>query len=187
MQGVTSYAILSSFLHVCIFLADSGVTINIISGDTIYLKAHTGKNIDVEGTSVQARWENQGGWQALVIEKATSGIISSGDTVYLKAHTGENLDVEGTTVQARWEDKGGWQALVIEKATSGIISSGDTIYLKAHTGKNIDVEGTTVQARWEGKGGWQALVIAKATNQEVCNETAHAVAPEGSDEGAPAR
>ena len=90
-------------------------------------------------------------------------------------------------MQARWETQGTWQALVIEKATNGVMSSGDSIYLKAHTGKSVDVEGTTVQARWEAEGDWQALVIAKATSQEVCNETAHAVAPEGSDEGAPAR
>ena len=38
------------------------------SGDTIYLKAHTVKHIDVEGTAVQARWDSQGNWQALTIE-----------------------------------------------------------------------------------------------------------------------
>ena len=86
------------------------------SGDTIYLKTHTGKHIDVEGTAVQARWNGQGGWQALTIEKAGGGSVQAGDTIYLKTHTGKHIDVEGTAVRARWNHKGGWQALTIEKA-----------------------------------------------------------------------
>ena len=42
---------------------------SIYVGETIYLRAHTGKYIDVEGTSVRARYDDKGDWQALIIEK----------------------------------------------------------------------------------------------------------------------
>jgi len=41
----------------------------ISSGDTVYLKTHTGTHIDVTGDVVQARWNEKGDWQAMVIEK----------------------------------------------------------------------------------------------------------------------
>ena len=53
------------------------------SGDTVYLKAHTGKHIDVQGTAVKARWNGQGGWQALTMEKAGGGAVYDGDIIQL--------------------------------------------------------------------------------------------------------
>jgi hypothetical protein len=45
---------------------------SVLLGDTIVLRAHTGKMIDVVGSSVQARWFDYGAWQSLSIEKATA-------------------------------------------------------------------------------------------------------------------
>ena len=97
----------------------SSISWSISSGDTISLRAHTGKYIDVQGTTVKARGNDQGGQQALTIEKTGNGAIQAGDTIYLRAHTGKYIDVQGTTVKAHGNDQGGQQALTIEK-------SGDT-------------------------------------------------------------
>ena len=56
----------------------------VASGDTIYLKTHTGKHIDVEGTAVQARWNDQGDWQALTIEKAGVRLVGACQGVYIR-------------------------------------------------------------------------------------------------------
>merc|ERR1719478_1564380 len=87
------------------------------SGDTVFLKtlAGNGNHVDVEGTAVQARWDSQGNWQAIVIEKPNGGKVSAGDIVYLKTHTGAHIDVTDELVQSRWQDQGEWQAMVIEK------------------------------------------------------------------------
>ena len=92
----------------------------ISTGDTVYLKAHSGKHLDIEDTSVQARWTDHGNWQKLIVEKDGNGAISTGDTIYLKAHTGKNLDIEGTSVQARWTEHGNWQKLIIKKTEQGL-------------------------------------------------------------------
>merc|ERR1711907_571774 len=48
----------------------------IMPGDSIFLQAHTGNLIDVQGTAVQARWSDTGDWQTLVIEKAANRRLS---------------------------------------------------------------------------------------------------------------
>merc|ERR1711988_1458426 len=91
----------------------------ISNGDTVYLLAHTSKYVDVEegGTSVRARWQDRGGGQKFVVEKASdsSPEIRNGDEIFLKANTGNHIDIEGGEVQARWDDHGEFQKLVIEK------------------------------------------------------------------------
>lgn len=44
----------------------------VMPGDTIFLKAHTGKTIEVEGDTVQCRWSDKGLWQDLIIEPSAS-------------------------------------------------------------------------------------------------------------------
>jgi len=88
-----------------------------MSGDFIYLRAHTGNRIAVEGTTVQAKWDHMGSWQRFVIEKKSAdGPIFPNDTIYLLAHTGKRIAVEwhDGIVQAKWDHKGEWQALVLE-------------------------------------------------------------------------
>lgn len=90
----------------------------ILSGDAVFLKAHTGKFIDVQGVEVQARWSDRGNWQKLIIEnKVGTGAIIPGDSIFLRSHTGMRIEVEGGAVRARWSDRGAWQTLVIKKST----------------------------------------------------------------------
>ena len=127
----------------------------------VFLRTHTGKHIDVEGSKPRARWDDHGDWQKITIEKegAAGTPLRSGDTVFLRTRTGKHIDVEGDTVRARWDDHGDWQKFVIEKEGGGTIGPGDTIFLRSHTGKHIDVEGDTVRARWDDRSGWQKFVL----------------------------
>merc|ERR1711998_632095 len=94
----------------------------VFSGDSIHLLAHTGNRIEVEGTSVQARWSEAGLWQTFTIQNYGGRAIFSGDAVFLQAHTGMMVDVQDTDVQARWQDWGDWQRFFIQKKTgSGAI------------------------------------------------------------------
>jgi len=88
----------------------------IFSGDAVYLKAHTGNQIDVSSEVVQARWPERGDWQRLVIEKREGGAIFPGDKIFLLSHAGKHIAVEGVEVTASWHDHGAWQALAIERA-----------------------------------------------------------------------
>jgi outer membrane protein assembly factor BamB len=130
-------------------------------GDTIWLKAHTGKYLTVEGTKMHAEWNSRLSWEAFIIEKKSGdATIMSGDNVYLRAHTGKRVTVENTAVHAKWDHMDSWQRLVIEKKeVGGPIYPNDTVYLRAHTGKRVAVEGTLVQAKWDHMGSWQALVL----------------------------
>jgi len=143
-------------------VADLGIR----SGDTVFLKTHSGvgEHVDIEGSAVQARWEARGNWQAIVIEKGHGdGSIHSGDAVFLKTHTGAHIDIVGIDVQARWNDKGGWQALVIEKPFgSSVVLPNDLICLRSlNTGRHLDVHNHIVRARWDDCGNWQTLRIEK--------------------------
>lgn len=131
----------------------------------IFLKtrAGNGNHIDVEGTSVMARWQSHGNWQALTIQKNGGGAVHSGDIVYVQSHTGAYLDVQDTVVRARWAEMGDWQAMLIEKRVgNGPIMADDIVCLRAtHTDKHLDVEDAVVQARCNDCGDWQALMIEK--------------------------
>jgi ribosomal protein S28E/S33 len=131
------------------------------SGDTIFLRAHTGRFITVEGQSIHAKWDNRLSWEAFVVERyAGAGPVHSGDALFLRAHTGNRVAVEGETVHAQWDNQGSWEQLVIEKKNfSGPVHYGDVIFLKAHTGKRITVENDAVHAKWDHRGAWQELTI----------------------------
>jgi hypothetical protein len=132
------------------------------SGQIIFLKSHAGSGavIDIEDSSVQARWVDHGAWQAIVVEKAGSGSISSGDQVFLKSsQTGAFVDVEGEQVQARWSERGTWQSFTVEKQLGGHLYVGDVVCFKAHTGNYIEVNAGQVKARWNECEGWQQMRI----------------------------
>lgn len=134
---------------------------SIYAGDTILLKVHTGKYIDVQGEFLQACSSIPTQDQMIIIEKMEPGPISAGDTVFLKMHTGKHIDVQGQSVQATWSDLGHWQQMIIETHTSGRIYDTDEIFLRTHTGNHIDVGDQSVQARWDDHGPWQKLTIHK--------------------------
>jgi len=141
-------------------------------GDTICLRAHTGRYLAIFGEEVRAiNCSCKEPAQRLIMEKSPlvvestdSSTFHSGDMVFLKAHTGTYVDVQdsGRPVMARWKDLGTWQGLIITKPkglTTGPICSGDTIFLQAHTGTFVDVQDDAVRARWPDEGDWQMLVI----------------------------
>merc|ERR1712185_228742 len=137
--------------------------------------AHTGKFVDVEGNSVQARWAEQGAWQKMTIASKMGGVLHSGASVFLIAHTGKMLDTGSEAVQARFTDMGDWQQFSILNGHDGEIREGDTVWLRAYTGKFVDVEGTSVRARWYEQGAWQSFIIMKHHSrllQQVPGETA---------------
>lgn len=87
-------------------------------GDLMFLKAHTGRYLDVqdEGSPVQARWQDLGVWQGLELAKKDPDPLRVGDILFLKSHTGMYIDVHNHQVQARWADEGDWQALTISRS-----------------------------------------------------------------------
>lgn len=149
------------------------------SGDKIFLKTHSGwgSMLDVEGTSVQARWQDHGARQTFTINKnGGDGDIHAGDTIFLTAHTGRQIDVEGEAVQARWQDKGAWQSLTVQKpAGEGALFPGDVACFKSHTNKHIEVEDVIARARWSDCGFWQGMRI------EVEEDDADVVVRSGDD------
>jgi hypothetical protein len=134
----------------------------VFSGARISLLAHTGKRIEVEGSSVQARWSEAGLWQTFTIQNYGGRAIFSGDAVFLKAHTGMMVDVQDTDVQARWQAWGDLQRFFIQKKDgSGAVVPGDRVVLQAHTGKMLDVQGHAVAANWHDAGDWQTFTLEK--------------------------
>mmetsp|Transcript_128254 Transcript_128254/g.285793 ORF Transcript_128254/g.285793 Transcript_128254/m.285793 type:complete len:598 (+) Transcript_128254:76-1869(+) len=134
------------------------------SGDSIFLVAHNGHFIGVEGDRVQARLDHGGADETLIIErKDGQGAVQSGDRIFLRAHTSNLIDVQKEEVRSRWALQipgASWQELVIEKEDGkGPIFFDDAIFLKAHTGKRIDVEDEEVLCRWNHLGAYQRLHV----------------------------
>lgn len=136
------------------------------SGDMVFLRAHTGSYIDVEGDAVRARWSMRGDFQRITIEKDGGGTIRSGDTIFLTALTEAHLEVEGNAVLARWSGVRQWQKFIVQKKVDDNdttpISIGDVVFLKAYNGNCLDVEGSEVKARWSLHGPWQEFTITLA-------------------------
>jgi len=137
----------------------SGGVVN--SGDTVYMKTHTGAFIDVQGEAVQARWPDQGVWQSMRIQKKSggAGAILPNDLVCFEAHTGKQLDFGDVVPRASGSSCGDSQAVLIEKEVDGAMFSGDSVHLLAHTGKRVDVQDGAVRARWSEAGEWQTFVL----------------------------
>mmetsp|Transcript_64573 Transcript_64573/g.114866 ORF Transcript_64573/g.114866 Transcript_64573/m.114866 type:complete len:200 (-) Transcript_64573:18-617(-) len=155
-------------------------------GDTIFLKAYSGKHVDVRGDKMYARWTQHASSQTFVIEKYEAGPIFSGDTVYLTAHTGRRISVMGDLVRVNTTMRGIQQAMLLERhmvcpsqpipcdgdgslgrlespdAGPIPLMSGETVYFKADTGNYIEVVGNDpAAARFPYKTGWQSFVVEK--------------------------
>lgn len=136
----------------------------IISGDTIYFLARTGKYLEYpeHREDPRARAEIKGPRQALVIQKSGGGAIQSGDTVTLKCHLGVYLDFVGTAVRARYTEVGDWQKIrITSEGGSGPIRTGDIVFLRGHQDNVLDVEKENVKCRWPDEGRWQRLAVEK--------------------------
>merc|ERR1719491_810675 len=67
----------------------------ILDGDSVFLRAHTGKRLTVQGDRVHAEWEHRGAWQTLVVEREDGvGPVWPGDRIFLRAHTGKRISVQ---------------------------------------------------------------------------------------------
>lgn len=141
------------------------------AGDRVWLRAHNGHYVSVQGTEVHTKWANRHTWEAFVIEKESESSgdrsIQSGDSIFLRAHTGKRVTVEGTTVHAKWDHQGSWQRLIIEKDGGGLIYPSDSIYLRAHTGNRVTAQETMVHAEWDHQGSWQRFVIESEPGQSL--------------------
>jgi len=150
------------------------------SGDTIFLTAHTGRIIEVEGTDVLARGQDHGNAQAMTVEKHGGGALLSGDIVFLKTHTGLYLDVQDVQVRSRWVEQGTWQGLTVEKLGGGAILTNDIVCFKTYTGKHLDVQDSVVQARWADCGSWQKMRMQKEDSSAVFSgDSVHLLAHTG--------
>ncbi|CAE7593711.1 unnamed protein product [Symbiodinium natans] len=136
----------------------------IISGDTIYFLARTGKYLEYpeHREDPRARAEIKGPRQALIIQKSAGGAIQSGDTVTLRCHLGVYLDFVGTAVRGRYTEVGDWQRIrITNEKGEGPIRTGDIVFLRGHQDNVLDVEKENVKCRWPDEGKWQRLAIEK--------------------------
>lgn len=139
------------------------------SGSAIFLRAGTGKLIDVVDEKVQARWKDYGGWQKLTLERDGGSDITSGDAVFLKTHEGTHIDVEGDSVQARVNGHGAMQELRLEKRGGGAIRFGDKVRLVTRDGKNITVRNESVHALSEADSEAQHFTVEKGKRKDTLN------------------
>lgn len=140
----------------------------VLSGDKVYLKSHTGAFIDVEDSVVQARWSDKGTWQSLVIESlAGGGGIHSSDTVCLRTHMGNYIHAEGIALSALWRECGSWQHMRIDREDNHAIFSGQMVSLFSHAGKFLEAEDELVQARWNDRGAWQSFRIENSGGRAI--------------------
>ncbi|CAK0872718.1 unnamed protein product, partial [Prorocentrum cordatum] len=109
---------LSAFIWRCSIAVRSGA---IRANDTVWLRAHTGRRIHVEGDIVRASSPHRGPYQALRLERKPGtldpGALRSGERIFLRAHTGHHLEVLRQDAMARSERYGAQQAFVITKPT----------------------------------------------------------------------
>jgi len=91
----------------------------IMHNDQVFFKASTDKHMDVEDTTVRARWCDHGGWQSFVVVKESGqGNLMLGDVVFFKAHTGNHLDAGDGKVMARYNDRGDMQKFIVDSSYS---------------------------------------------------------------------
>jgi len=118
----------------------------IVAGETIYIRAHTGKFLEVwkgVGPSIRCDWDKKKGeFQEFRLDKTGGGVIRTGDTVYLKSKYNYHVTVDGEYIRETGE--GNWRddmKFIIEKddAGMGVTNVNDAIYLRAHTGMQVEV------------------------------------------------
>mmetsp|Transcript_95426 Transcript_95426/g.274858 ORF Transcript_95426/g.274858 Transcript_95426/m.274858 type:complete len:200 (+) Transcript_95426:31-630(+) len=93
---------------------------NIYAFDRVYLTAHTGMRVGVDGEVVTAGNKFRGPRQELLLEvlNPTPGPLRHGAVVFLRAHTGKHIEIFGDVAKARFDKRGAAQAFVIEKPRS---------------------------------------------------------------------
>lgn len=134
------------------------------SGDTIYLRAKSGKYLEAEDVEVRARFDQPGAWQGFVIEsRFGDGPIRHRDTVFLHTHLGSAVDAHDGRVRARWDAHGLWQELEVERKYGwGTVKVGDRVRFKSTEGKYIGIQDERVDARSSTAEASQDFTVLKA-------------------------
>lgn len=135
--------------------------LGIRAGNTVFLTAHTGLRLDVEGEAegkpnLGATWNSQMmDLPLLVCEQEVLRLLT-------QAPEGER-----DHLRARFSDSGTWQKLVVErKDNSGPICSGDQVFLRAHTGRLLTPAGEKVRAESAGAGDFPGWTIERADGKD---------------------
>jgi len=137
----------------------------IYTGQTVFLKAYTGRNLDCDGPMVYASRTGKASWQSWTFEKLESGPVSPGDVIFLRGYSGRRIDVDGDKVYNRFTYYHPKQSLIVEKhnaAVTGreVIKEGDLVFFKSvYTGRYINVMRKNVEARWEDRKLWQTFIV----------------------------
>jgi len=136
---------------------------DVLDGDAVFLRSWTGKHLDVNGPfpvgGVQARWDDHGSWQRLIIERAATPaatsetampeLLHAGSHVQLKSWKGDylhKLDGEGVTT---WGAGVGneWTVEVVDANVIKLKSwKGD--YLHKPDGEGVTTWGAGVGSEW---------------------------------------
>eukprot|EP00930_Biecheleria_cincta_P038124 TRINITY_DN26196_c0_g1_i2.p1 TRINITY_DN26196_c0_g1~~TRINITY_DN26196_c0_g1_i2.p1 ORF type:complete len:881 (-),score=142.97 TRINITY_DN26196_c0_g1_i2:47-2689(-) len=162
----------------------------VLVGDTIYLRAFHGRYLDVEGSSVRARYGDRGKWQQFLLcpylgpggsadvatrsqqttSRGSSAPIRDGDIVSLLAHTGKFLGVVGKHVRADWS-QAGTPACAFVVRTAGIsceVRHRQAVFLQSLATSKVlapnesdPADRESMLARWKSFGEWQQLLVEK--------------------------
>lgn len=175
-------------------LSPCGPKPDIHLGDDVFLRSFRGTYLDVEGSAVQARWDDPGEWQRIKLCRAddsesssvaessddsgsesasesVSGSLSDGDVVRLKAHTGDYLGVSEVGLSAYSNSVNSLKSEFIVRVKRGgpNLRHRSVLFLECKaTGQVVDcdVEDNMVRARWSDFGEWQGFVVEKAGLQD---------------------
>lgn len=148
----------------------------VLSGGTVWLRAKDlNTHLDVEGSQVRARWNDQGAWQTIRVHgsnRRPGQALCDGDVVALQATTGKTeseLLFHGIApkLPAAWKLSKGGRAFCVEAtappdkptwtlrraAGNGEVRPGDEVMFEASEGPLAIVEGWAAVLEAESAGG----------------------------------
>lgn len=143
------------------------------AGDVVFLRVFHGRYVDVQGSSVQARWPEKGDWQSFAIFHAASCQASNegkqrrlrnGDVVLIQTHNRKFLSVKGDDVVATRSPN--------SVACEFILRIHDIPNLKHYANISLqsrltsmmldaDADDESIAARYDDLGEWQKFVVEK--------------------------
>lgn len=151
-------------------------------GDTVFLRSFRGTYLDVQGSSVRARWASKGEWQRVTLcpppgykgpnpNENAPRAIRSGSVVRLLAHTGQLLAVKGAELTTCPADEGhaGADFVVHMKRAGKGLKHRSAVFLQSRTTRRVLDVGAgddTVRARWRDFGEWQGFALEKASQND---------------------
>jgi len=146
---------------------------SLVSGDVVFLRAHTGRLLEVTPDGLEARSSDFDGAEAFVLVRASGGgKVAAGDAVYLRAQNNAYVTVSGASVASAFVvTPGEHERLVVEKRGNGTIGFGDEVYLKAYTGEHLSVGEKVIRAELSEKGAFEAFVILQKGTLDQCSKT----------------